>query len=62
MDEQYFGLHHDLPPEAIANELNGKLVWKKEDQGQWMALIGFSRQFEARTQANDDPRAALRGD
>lgn len=50
MDERYFGLHHDLLPEAIAQQLNGKLVWKKEDQGQWIALIGFTRQFEARAE------------
>jgi 4-amino-4-deoxy-L-arabinose transferase-like glycosyltransferase len=49
-DERFFGLHHDLPPEAIAMELHGALVWKKEDQGQWIALIRFNRQFEARRQ------------
>jgi hypothetical protein len=48
MEERFFGLHHDLPPEAIARELGGDLVWKKEDQGQWIALIRFNRQFEAR--------------
>ena len=48
MEERFFGLHHDLPPEAIARELGGELVWKKEDQGQWIALIRFNRQFEAR--------------
>jgi len=47
MDERYFGLHHDLPPEEIVRELGGTLVWKKEDQGQWIALIRFNRQFEA---------------
>jgi 4-amino-4-deoxy-L-arabinose transferase-like glycosyltransferase len=47
IDERYFGLHHDLPPEAIALELHGALVWKKEDQGQWIALIRFNRQYEA---------------
>ena len=47
LDERFFGLHHDLPPEAIAIELHGTLVWKKEDQGQWVALIRFNRQFEA---------------
>jgi 4-amino-4-deoxy-L-arabinose transferase-like glycosyltransferase len=47
MDERYFGLHHDLPPEAIAIELHGTLEWKKEDEGQWIALIRFNRQFEA---------------
>jgi hypothetical protein len=46
--ERYFGLHHDLPPEAIAIELHGDLVWKQQDQGQWIALIRFNRQFEAR--------------
>jgi hypothetical protein len=53
MDERYFGLHHDLPPEEIARELGGTLVWKKEDQGQWVALIRFNRQFEAAAQIPD---------
>jgi 4-amino-4-deoxy-L-arabinose transferase-like glycosyltransferase len=48
VDERYFGLHHDLPPEAIALELHGDLVWKREDRGQWIALIRFNRQFDAR--------------
>lgn len=48
LDERYFGLHRDLPPEEIARQLGGALVWKGEDQGQWIALIRFNRQFEAR--------------
>jgi len=48
LDERYFGLHRDLAPEAIALELHGALVWKRTDHGQWMALIRFNRQFEAR--------------
>jgi hypothetical protein len=47
MDERFFGLHHDLPPETIAGKLGGELVWKKEDQGQWVALIQFNRQLAA---------------
>lgn len=48
MDERYFGLHHDLPPEAIAHQLSGSLVWKStDDQGEWIGLIRFNRQFEA---------------
>ena len=47
VDEQYFGLHHDLQPEAIAIQLHGSMVWKQEDHGQWIALIRFNRQFEA---------------
>ena len=44
-DERYFGLHHDLPPEEIARQLHGDLVWKQQDHGQWIALIRFNRQI-----------------
>jgi hypothetical protein len=48
MDERYFGMHHDLPPAAIAQQLHGMLIWKTEDhQGQWIALLRFTRQIEA---------------
>jgi 4-amino-4-deoxy-L-arabinose transferase-like glycosyltransferase len=57
LDERFFGLHHDVPPEAIAMELHGSLVWKKEDQGQWVALIRFNRQYEARLEQRDDLHA-----
>ncbi len=43
IDEEYFGLHHDLQPEAIALQLHGSLVWKQDDHGQWIALIRFNR-------------------
>ncbi len=43
MDERYFGLHSDMPPEAIARELGGSMVWKKVDDGMWIALIRFNR-------------------
>ncbi|WP_348262288.1 glycosyltransferase family 39 protein [Telmatobacter sp. DSM 110680] len=48
LDRKYFGLHHDLPPEAIALRLHGTLEWQREDHDQWIALIRFNRQFEAR--------------
>jgi len=48
MDERYFGLHHDLQPDAIARRLGGTLVWRSaDDRGQWIGLIRFNRQFEA---------------
>ena len=50
LDEHYFGLHHDMPPEAIALRLHGSLVWKREDHNQWIALLRFNRQFEAKVQ------------
>jgi Dolichyl-phosphate-mannose-protein mannosyltransferase len=49
LDRQYFGLHHDLPPQAIALRLHGTLEWQREDHEQWIALIRFNRQFEAQT-------------
>ncbi len=48
LDEKFFGLHHDMPPELIAAELHGALVWKRNDVGMWVALIRFDRQVEAR--------------
>jgi hypothetical protein len=60
LDEQYFGLHHDLPPEAIALQLHGSLVWKREDQGMWVALIRFDRQVEARLEPMGSLDAGLR--
>ncbi|HLI02810.1 MAG TPA: hypothetical protein VKU93_00960, partial [Terracidiphilus sp.] len=47
LNERYFGLHHDLPPETIAQRLGGTMVWKEENQGMWIALIRFNRQVEA---------------
>jgi len=51
LDEKYFGLHHDLPPEQIAKQLGGDLVWEKEDQGQWVALIRFERVLAAQAES-----------
>jgi hypothetical protein len=48
MDERYFGLHYDLPPEQIARRLNGELVWKLDDHNLWIALIRFNHPVEAR--------------
>ena len=48
LDERYFGLHHDLPPELISRELGGTLVWKRANDNMWIALIRFDRQVEAR--------------
>jgi hypothetical protein len=48
LDARFFGMHHDMPPELIAHELGGTMVWKREDDGMWIALIRFNRQVEAR--------------
>jgi hypothetical protein len=62
LDEKYFGLHHDLPPEAIARQLGGDLVWEQDDhQGLWVALIRFQRVLDARVEAPRGSRRALSG-
>jgi hypothetical protein len=53
LDERYFGLHHDLPPEVIANKLGGKVIWEGEDHEMWIALLRFNRQFEASLERPD---------
>ncbi len=47
LDEKYFGLHHDLPPEAIAMRLHGSVVWEEHEAGMWIALLRFNRQLNA---------------
>jgi hypothetical protein len=59
LDERYFGLHHDLPPERIAGQLGGTLEWKRDDDGMWVALIRFNRHIEARLEQQDSGRRAL---
>jgi hypothetical protein len=64
LDERYFGLHRDLPPERIARQLGGTLVWRRDDDGMWIALIRFNRQIEARLerpQGKEDGFAFPRG-
>lgn len=48
LDRRYFGMHSDLEPEAIARRLGGELLWRREDGGWWIALVGFNRQLETR--------------
>ena len=48
LDEQYFGLHHDLTPDQIVKQLGGEVVWSKSDDGQWVALLRFERVLAAR--------------
>jgi len=56
LDERYFGLHHDLKPELIAQQLGGALVWQRRDEGMWIALLRFNRPVEARLESNPPAR------
>lgn len=41
--EQYFGYHRDLSPEQIAQLLSGSVVFQKEENGLWVAVIALGR-------------------
>jgi len=62
MEERYFGLHHDLAPEEIARQLGGTLVWKREDQGMWIALIRFERRLDAQVDLDEMQTTAAEGE
>jgi hypothetical protein len=44
---RFFGLHHDMPPSAVARILGGKVVFSESRKGQWIAVIEIERVEEA---------------
>src|SRR3984885_4023190 len=41
LKERFFGFHHDLLPDEIAQRLGGRIVYHKELNGQWIAVISL---------------------
>ena len=41
--EKFFGYHRDLLPEDIAERLGGTIAYRKERNGQWIAVIALAR-------------------
>jgi hypothetical protein len=41
--EKFFGYHRDLAPEDIAQRLGGTIAYRKERNGQWIAVIAAER-------------------
>jgi hypothetical protein len=39
LKRKFFGFHRDLPPEAAARILGGRVVFSEERNGQWVAVI-----------------------
>ncbi len=39
LKRRFFGYHRDLPPEAAARILGGRIVFSEERKGQWVAVI-----------------------
>ena len=46
-NELYFGFHRDLPPEAAASVLGGRLVYVERRQGQWVGIVEMVKIEEA---------------
>jgi hypothetical protein len=44
---RFFGFHRDLPPALAAQLLGGRIVFAKERQGQWIAVIQLERVEDA---------------
>jgi len=43
LKRRFFGYHCDLPPEAAARILGGRVVYSAERKGQWVAVIEMER-------------------
>lgn len=41
--EQYFGFHRDLSPDQIAQRLGGTILFRKEENGLWVAVIALDQ-------------------
>jgi hypothetical protein len=41
--EKFFGYHRDLLPEDIAQRLGGTIAYRKQENGQWIAVIAVER-------------------
>ncbi len=53
--EKFFGYHRDLPPEQIAQRLGGRILFHKEVDGQWVAVIAIEREQNAQIENAQTP-------
>jgi len=44
---RFFGYHRDLPPEAIAQILGGRIAMQERRRGQWIAVIAMEQPVDA---------------
>lgn len=47
MKERFFAYHRDLPPEEIAQRLGGRIVFRKAENGLWVAVIALDKEQDA---------------
>ena len=50
---RFFGYHRDVPPEAAAQILGGRIVYRDERNNQWVGVIEMERAYEARSSARN---------
>ena len=50
---RFFGYHHDLSPEAIAQILGGRIVMLERRRGQWIAVIAMEAPVDAKAHPPD---------
>ena len=53
MSRRFFGFHRDLPPEAAAEMLGGRIMWQRRKGQQWAAVVTFDRVENARNSLDD---------
>ena len=56
--EKFFGYHRDLKPEQIAQGLGGRILFHKEVDGQWVAVIVIEREQNAQREQNTQMESA----
>lgn len=44
LQERYFDYHRDLPPEEAARRLGGRVVWREQRRGEWVAVVELDRE------------------
>jgi hypothetical protein len=44
LKEKYFGYHHDLAPDEVAQRIGGRVMFHKESGGLWIAVIAVERE------------------
>jgi hypothetical protein len=58
LDTRYFDFHRDLPPGMIARALGGRVVWRAERKGQWVAVLRFARTGPSEASYPDRPTSS----
>ena len=52
---RFFGYHRDVPPEAAAQILGGRLIYRETRKGQWVGVIEMEQVYDARAATRPMP-------